>query len=187
MQFNGKHMRTIWLAEDGWSVQIIDQTKLPHVFETATLCTLDDAARAISDMLVRGAPLIGATAAYGVCLALREEAGDEALEAALARLAATRPTAVNLKWALREMEAAVRNLPRESRVAAAYRRAAEICDEDAECCRMIGVHGLEIIRQHAARKGGKAVNVLTHCNAGSLATIDWGTATSPLYQAQEEG
>lgn len=187
MKIDGKHTRTIWLGQDGWSVEIIDQTRLPHVLETERLATVDDAARAISDMLVRGAPLIGATAAYGVCLALREDASDEALERACATLLATRPTAVNLAWALDEMQAAVRNLPRDARIEAAYARAAEICDEDAGTCRMIGVHGLEIIREHAARKNGEAVNVLTHCNAGSLATVDWGTATSPIYQAHGEG
>lgn len=187
MKLDGRHTRTIWLDGDGWSVRIIDQTRLPHVFETERIASLRDAARAISDMLVRGAPLIGATAAYGVCLALREDASDDALEAACEMLNATRPTAVNLKWALDEMQAAVRNLPRGERVEAAYARAAEICDEDAETCRGIGVHGLEIMREHAARKNGAPVNVLTHCNAGSLATIDWGTATSPIYQAHDEG
>ncbi len=187
MKLDGKHMRTIWVGEDGWSVEIIDQTKLPHVFETTPLRSVDDAARAIRDMLVRGAPLIGGTAAYGICLALRGDPSDENLEAASRQLNATRPTAVNLKWALDEMTHAVRNLPREDRVAAAYARAAEICDDDAECCRMIGVHGLEIMKEHGKRKMDEPVNVLTHCNAGSLATIDWGTATSPVYHAHEAG
>lgn len=181
-------MRTIWLADDGWSVEIIDQTRLPHVFETVVLKTVDDAAHAIKAMLVRGAPLIGATAAYGVCLALRADASDEALEKAVAFLAKQRPTAINLNWALKEMEAAVRNLPRGDRVAAAYARAKEICDQDVETCRMIGVHGLEIIKKVAATKpAGTPVNVLTHCNAGWLATVDWGTATSPIYHAHDAG
>lgn len=181
-------MRTIWLADNGWSVEIIDQTRLPHVFETVTLKTVDDAAYAIKAMLVRGAPLIGATAAYGVCLALREDASDDALSQALTFLAEQRPTAVNLRWALDEMDAVVRPLPAEARVAAAYQRAKEICDADVEICRMIGVHGLELIKQIAAKKpDGAPVNVLTHCNAGWLATVDWGTATSPIYQAHDAG
>ena len=113
MKVDGKHTRTIWLEADGWSVGVIDQTQLPHRFATVRLATLDDAAHAIASMQVRGAPLIGATAAYGVCLALRADASDEALERAYAMLLATRPTAINLKWALDEMVAAVRNRPRE--------------------------------------------------------------------------
>ena len=187
MKVDGKPYRTIWLGQDGWSVEIIDQTKLPHVFEIAELRAVGDAARAIATMQVRGAPLIGATAAYGICLALRDDPSDEGLERASAELLATRPTAVNLRWALEEMANAVRNLPRERRVEAAYARAAEICDEDVETCRMIGVHGLDLIKSHAADKNGAPVNVLTHCNAGWLATVDWGTATSPIYQAHDAG
>lgn len=187
MKIDGKHYRTIWVEDDGWSVGIIDQTKLPHVFEPKTLKNVGDAAAAIKDMLVRGAPLIGATAAYGICLALRDDASDEKLEAAADQLAATRPTAVNLRWAIDEMLHAVRNLPREKRVIAAYKRASEICDEDVETCRMIGVHGLKLIEDIARTKKGAPVNVLTHCNAGWLATVDWGTATSPIYQAHEAG
>ncbi|MGI9385099.1 MAG: S-methyl-5-thioribose-1-phosphate isomerase, partial [Methyloligellaceae bacterium] len=176
MQIDGRHYRTVWVAEDGWSVEIIDQTKLPHVFEIARLTSLQDAATAIRTMQVRGAPLIGATAAYGVCLALREDASDDALDRAAELLMGTRPTAVNLRWALDEMAKAVRNLPRDRRLEAAYARAAEICDEDVETCRRIGEHGLALIRDHAARKPEEPVNVLTHCNAGWLATVDWGTA-----------
>jgi len=187
MKINGTHTRTIWVDDDGWTIGIIDQTKLPHVFETAELKTVVDAARAIKNMLVRGAPLIGAAAAYGICLALREDASNENLEAASELLICTRPTAVNLRWAVDEMTFAVRNLPHEKRVIAAYARAAEICDEDVEMCRMIGVHGLKLIRKIARRKKGKPVNILTHCNAGWLATVDWGTATSPIYQAHGAG
>jgi methylthioribose-1-phosphate isomerase len=187
MKIDGKNFRTIWVDDDGWTVGIIDQTKLPHAFETKGLKTATDAAYAIKEMLVRGAPLIGATAAYGICLALREDASDENLEAASNMLLATRPTAVNLHWAIDEMAHAVRNLPRKKRVIAAYARAAEICDEDVEMCRMIGVHGLKLIQGIARQKKGKPVNVLTHCNAGWLATVDWGTATSPIYQAHEAG
>jgi methylthioribose-1-phosphate isomerase len=186
MNINGKHYRTIWLNQDGWSVEIIDQTKLPFIFGTVTLRTLDDAARAIKTMQVRGAPLIGATAAYGVALALRAEASDEVLDKACDQLAATRPTAINLRWALEEMKKAVRNQPRDKRVAAAYARAAEICDEDVETNRRIGEHGLGIIRAHL-EKGGKRVNILTHCNAGWLACVDWGTALAPIYRAYDEG
>jgi methylthioribose-1-phosphate isomerase len=188
MKVDGKHTRTIWLEPDGWTVGTIDQTRLPYRFETIRLASLQDAAHAISSMQVRGAPLIGATAAYGVCLALREDASDAALESACAQLVVTRPTAINLKWALDEMVAVVRNRPREERLAAAYRRAAEICDEDVAINAAIGRHGLELIEQAAARKPrGEPVNVLTHCNAGWLATVDWGTATAPIYAAHDKG
>jgi methylthioribose-1-phosphate isomerase len=187
MNIDGKHYRTIWLNGDGATVEIIDQTKLPHRFETVTLRALDDAARAIQSMQVRGAPLIGATAAYGVALALRHDASDEGLDRACATLAATRPTAINLRWALDEMRKAIRNQPRDKRVAAAYARAAAICDEDVETNRRIGEHGLGLIRAHANKKGGARVNILTHCNAGWLATVDWGTALAPIYRAHDEG
>jgi methylthioribose-1-phosphate isomerase len=188
MKVNGRQTRTIWLEADGWSVGVIDQTKLPHDFATVRLTTLDDAAHAIASMQVRGAPLIGAAAAYGVCLALRADASDEALERAYAVLLATRPTAINLNWALDEMVAAVRNRPREERLAVAYRRAAEICDEDVAINQAIGRHGLKLIQAIAAgKKLGEPVNVLTHCNAGFLATVDLGTATAPIYTAHEEG
>ncbi len=167
MQVNDKPMRSIWVEPDGATVGVIDQTLLPHRFATVRLASLDDAARAIKSMQVRGAPLIGATAAYGICLALRDDASDEALERAYAALLATRPTAINLKWALGEMVAAVRNRPREERIAAAYRRAAEIADEDVAINEAIGRHGLKLIEAIAAKKKpGEKVNVLTHCNAG---------------------
>ena len=188
MKVDGRHYRTIWVNGDGWSVETIDQTKLPHAFETVTLRTVDNAAHAIRAMLVRGAPLIGATAAYGMCLAVRQDASDDAIDRAYALLLATRPTAVNLRWALDEMCAAVRNQPRDRRVDVAYRRAAEICDEDVATNAAIGGHGLALLREIAARKGaGETVNVLTHCNAGWLATVDWGTATAPIYMAHDEG
>jgi methylthioribose-1-phosphate isomerase len=188
VNINGKAYRTIWLAGDGWSVEVIDQTRLPHELAFVTLETMEDAARAIRSMQVRGAPLIGATAAYGVCLALREDASDEALDRAIAHLAQQRPTAINLRWALDEMRAAVRNLPRDKRFAAAYARAAEICDADVETNRAIGRHGAELIEAIAARKRpGERVNVLTHCNAGWLACVDRGTALSPIYEAHDRG
>jgi methylthioribose-1-phosphate isomerase len=187
MKVDGKPTRTIWLEADGWSVGIIDQTVLPHRFTTLRLKTLDDMARAIKTMQVRGAPLIGAAAAYGLCLALWAETSDEGLDRAVAALAATRPTAINLKWALDEIVAAVRNRPREARVAAAYRRAAEIADEDVAINQAIGRNGLKLIEDIAARKNGEPVNVLTHCNAGWLATVDVGTATAPIYTAHDKG
>lgn len=187
MKVNGKHTRSIWLESDGWSVGIIDQTVLPHRFATLRLTTLDEVAHAIKSMRLRGAPLIGAAAAFGMCLALRTDASDEALERAYAVLHATRPTAINLKWALDEMVAAVRNQPREARVAAAYKRAMEINDEDVAINQSIGRHGLKIIEEIAAKKNGGPVNVLTHCNAGWLATVDWGTATAPIYMAHDKG
>ena len=188
MQVEGKSTRTIWLEPDGWSVGIIDQTRLPHHFATARLASLEDAVRAISSMQVRGAPLIGATAAYGVCLALRRDASDASLERACAMLLTTRPTAINLKWALDEMSAAVRNRPRQQRLAEAYRRAGAICDEDVAINRAIGRHGAELIAAIAGKKRAREpVQVLTHCNAGWLATVDFGTALAPIYVAREHG
>src|SRR5215470_17406207 len=188
MKVDGKHTRTIWVEADGWSVGIIDQTALPHRFATIRLTTLADVARAIATMQVRGAPLIGATAAYGVALALRADASDEALERACATLLATRPTAINLKWALDEMVAAVRNRPRAERLAAAYQRAAEISDEDVAINQSIGRHGAALIAAIAAKKPkGEPVQVLTHCNAGWLATVDFGTALAPVYVAHDAG
>ncbi len=188
MKVDGKPMRTIWLEPDGWSVGVIDQTALPHRFVTARLTTLDEVAHAIRAMVIRGAPLIGATAAYGVCLALRADASDEALERAYATLLATRPTAINLKWALDEMVAAVRNRPRAERAAAAYQRAGEIAEEDIAINTAMGRHGLPLIEAIARRKKpGERVNVLTHCNAGWLAAVDVGTATAPIYTAHDKG
>jgi methylthioribose-1-phosphate isomerase len=188
MKINGKATRTIWLADDGSTVEIIDQTRLPHALVVVPLRSMQEAARAILTMQVRGAPLIGATAAYGLAMAIREDTSDEAIDRAIEFLAKQRPTAINLRWALEEMLLSVQNLPHFERVAAAYRRAAEICDEDVETCRRIGEHGLKIIRDIAARKApGEPVKVLTHCNAGWLACVDWGTATSPIYQAFDAG
>ena len=187
MKIDGKPYRTIWVNEDGWSVSVIDQTKLPHEFQTLRLASAGDAARAIKDMVVRGAPLIGATAAYGICLAMREDCSDAALHKAYGELAATRPTAINLKWALDAMVQALRDESGQERVAAAYARAAKICDDDVEICRQIGVQGLSLIRGIADMKPGKVVNVLTHCNAGWLACVDWGTALAPIYMAHDAG
>ena len=155
MKINGIPYRTIWLNGDGWSLTVIDQTLLPFRFETRALVSLNDAANAIRQMIVRGAPLIGVTAAYGVCLAIREDASDDALEAAYNVLLETRPTAVNLRWALDEMMAALRNVPRAERPAAAYRRAAQLADEDVDTNRRIGLAGLSLIEQAAARAIGE--------------------------------
>ena len=186
MNIHGRHYRTIWVAADGLSVEVIDQTRLPHEFVVRRLASLDEAAEAIVTMVVRGAPLIGVTAAYGICLALRADASDAALAAAIERLGRTRPTAVNLAWALSRMAAHLKTRPPAERVAAAYGEAARIADEDVESCHAIGVHGAALIRE-AHRRSGRRVNVLTHCNAGWLATVDWGTALSPIYVAHDEG
>lgn len=186
MNVDGTPYRTIWLASDGEAVEIIDQTRLPHAFETMRLETVEDAARAIRTMQVRGAPLIGATAAYGVCLAMRADSSDAALAAAREVLIETRPTAVNLRWALDEMAAVLVPLDPANRIEAAYRRAGEICDEDVEICRAMGAHGVKLIRA-AWEVRGQTINILTHCNAGWLATVDWGTATAPIYMAHDSG
>src|ERR1700727_2973106 len=188
MKVDGKSMRTIWLEPDGWSVGVIDQTALPFRLVTVRLTTLDEVAHAIRAMVIRGAPLIGATAAYGMALALHADASDEALERAYATLLATRPTAINLKWALDEMTAAVRNRPRAERKAAAYKRAAEISEEDIAINTAIGRNGLPLIEAIAARKKpAERINILTHCNAGWLAAVDVGTATAPIYLAHDSG
>lgn len=188
MKVGDRHYHTIWLNTDGLSVDIIDQRWLPHEFKIVTLKSVDDVAVAIRDMWVRGAPLIGVTAAYGVAIAMHDDASDAALDAVWDKLHETRPTAINLKWALDEMRTLLRPLPLGERAAAAYRRAGEIAEEDVELNRNIGLNGLKIIREIAARKTpGEVVNILTHCNAGWLATVDYGTATAPIYLAAEEG
>lgn len=188
MKVEGKPYRTIWLNTDGQRVDILDQTLFPHRFEVATLSSAIEAAHAITTMQVRGAPLIGATAAYGMALAMGQDPSDANLETAYDLLLATRPTAVNLRWALDDLKSLLSPLAADQRAAAAYARAAEICDQDVAICESIGEHGLELLREIAARKpAGKPVNILTHCNAGWLATVDWGTATAPIYKAVEAG
>ncbi len=187
MKVAGKHTRTIYPVEDGQVVEVIDQTKLPHDFALVRLRTLEDAVRAIADMIVRGAPLIGATGAYGMALALREDASTSALEAARTRLLSSRPTAVNLRWAVDEIVAAVAPLPPSGRAAAAFHCAAEICDEDVASCASIGEYGRLILAELAKKHPRRAVNVLTHCNAGWLATVDYGTALAPIYKAHDAG
>lgn len=167
---------------------IIDQRFLPHEFRVEPVDTLDAFAAAISEMRVRGAPLIGATAAYGMARAMAEDSSDASLAAAREKLLATRPTAVNLRWALDRCHDALRTLSETSRAESALRLAHDIADEDVETNRRIGLHGLEIIRAVAADKpAGEPVRILTHCNAGWIATVDWGTATSPMYHAHDEG
>jgi methylthioribose-1-phosphate isomerase len=188
MKVDGRHIRSIWLEPDGHTVGAIDQRRLPHHFVIAQLSSCEAAADAISSMLVRGAPLIGATAAYGMALAMREDASDAAIDRAYAALIATRPTAINLKWALQEMASLLRPLSVADRMASAYSRAAEIAEEDIAINRGIGEHGVALIQAIAGtKKHGERVNVLTHCNAGWLATVDWGTATAPIYLAHERG
>lgn len=175
-----KPYRTLWPGADGASVEIIDQTRLPHEFAIVRLATVEDAARAIKDMLVRGAPLIGATAAYGLWLALRQDATDQALRSATTLLLGTRPTAVNLRWALETVHAAVFPLDPPYRGAVARALAARICDDDVAVNRALGQAGLPLIRAAAARKPpGSPVNILTHCNAGWLATVDIGHGHRP--------
>ena len=183
MNVDGTPYRTIWLADDRESLEIIDQTRLPHEFVITRLETCADATHAIRSMQVRGAPLIGATAAYGLCLAVRADPSDSALETAYRQLLATRPTAVNLRWALDEMRAVLAPASPEDRRVVAYHRAAKICDDDVAINRAIGEHGLALID----KPGGGTINVLTHCNAGWLATVDWGTALAPVYRAHDAG
>lgn len=186
MKIDGTPFRSIWVDEtDGWSVRIIDQTKLPWAVDLVRLTTMEAMAHAIKAMLVRGAPLIGASAAYGVALAMRADASDAGLAQALSVLGATRPTAINLRWALQRMQVCLQPLAPAARMAAAYAQAAMICDEDVATNESIGRHGLTLIQEIAARK--KVVNILTHCNAGWIATVDWGTALAPIYMAHDSG
>jgi len=188
MKVDGKHFRSIWRDADGWSVSAIDQRRLPHEFVVARLTNVAEAADAIRSMLVRGAPLIGATAAYGMALAMRDDRSDAAIARAYDMLIATRPTAINLKWALEEMRRVLWPLPPSARVDAAYARADDIAEEDVVINQGIAKNGLALIDAIAARKRpGEAINVLTHCNAGWLATVDWGTATAPIYLAHDRG
>jgi methylthioribose-1-phosphate isomerase len=186
MKIDGQPYRSIWPVENNSAVEIIDQRKLPHHFVTVRLEHVEDAAAAIRDMYVRGAPLIGATAAYGVCLALKTDASDASLERAVALLQSTRPTAINLRWALSQMREAMLELPESQRPKAAFMHAAQICDEDVELCRAMGRHGLALI-ETLWKQYDRSINILTHCNAGWLATVDWGTALAPIYMAHDAG
>ena len=188
MKVDGKHFRTIWLEGDGWSVGAIDQRRLPHEFIVVRLTSCAEAADAIRSMLVRGAPLIGATAAYGMALAMHEDASDAGLDRAYQTLIVTRPTAINLKWALDEMRAVLKPLAPSARAKSAYARAEAIAEDDIAINQGMARHGLPLIEAIAAKKKpGEPVNVLTHCNAGWLATVDWGTATAPIYLAHDRG
>ena len=186
MKIDGQAYRSIWPVDDGRAVEIIDQRKLPHLFEIVRLEKIEDAARAIRDMYVRGAPLIGATAAYGICLALQEDPSERNLAQATALLESTRPTAINLRWALAEMNTAISGLPESERHRAALKRAGEICDEDVDLCKSMGRHGFALI-ETLWKKHNRSINILTHCNAGWLATVDWGTALAPIYMAHNAG
>ncbi|MEI9924741.1 MAG: S-methyl-5-thioribose-1-phosphate isomerase [Bradyrhizobium sp.] len=188
MKVDRRHFRSIWVEADGVSVRAIDQRRLPHEFVVADIADCDAAAEAIRTMLVRGAPLIGATAAYGMALAMRADSSDAALARAYDRLIVTRPTAINLKWALEEMRTVLSPLPPAARAVAAFARAGEIAEQDIEINRSIGQHGLAVIEKlRAGKKANNRINVLTHCNAGWLATVDWGTATAPIYMAHDRG
>ena len=187
MKIDGVPFRSVWLDEDGWAVRIIDQTRLPWTLDTPRLEDRDQVAAAIRTMQVRGAPLIGAVAAYGLALAVRADPSSDALERDAALLLETRPTAVNLRWALERMLTRLRNTRPAERAAAAYAEAAAIADEDAAQNEAIGRHGAELIADAARRAPGRPVNVLTHCNAGWLATVDWGTALAPIYRAHDAG
>jgi methylthioribose-1-phosphate isomerase len=185
MKIDGVPHRTIWLADDGAAVEVIDQTRLPHAFATRRLQTVADAAEAIRTMVVRGAPLIGATAAYGMALAARDDPSDEGLRQAAATLLSSRPTAVNLRWAVEAMQAALRPVGPPDRAAAAYAEAARLCDAEVAACEAIGRYGEALIA--AAYDGANPVNVLTHCNAGWLAAVDWGMSLAPIYRAHDAG
>ena len=184
MKVDGKPYRTIWLNEDGISVSVIDQTLLPHRFKIVQWHTLEDVAKGIHDMVVRGAPLIGASAGYGVALGMLRDPSDKGFQRAYEVLFASRPTAVNLRWALDRMRDALLLLDPNDRAAAAFTVAATICDEDVSACSAIGEYGRSLIEQAWDNAGrSRPVNLLTHCNAGWLATVDWGTALAPIYKA----
>ena len=186
MNVHGTPYRCIWPEDDHSRVGIIDQTQLPHVFTTVSLETVEDIIRAISDMQVRGAPLIGATAAYGVCLGLSKDQSDVRLDEVCMQLVQARPTAVNLRWAVERMRSVLGPLSPEQRLVRAWQEAEALCGEDVQCNEALGAHGLRLIEEHR-RKDGRPLNILTHCNAGWLATVDWGTALAPVYKAQKAG
>lgn len=187
MILDGERTRSIMPTADGKGARILDQRQLPWEVRWVELRAEDDAAVAIRDMWTRGAPMIGAVGGYGLAMAIAADPGDDAIDAAYARLHETRPTAINLKWALDQIVAAVRALPVADRAAAAFARAQAIVDEDERLCRSIGEHGLALLRDLHARNPDRPLNILTHCNAGWLATVDYGTATAPIYLAHDAG
>ena len=186
MHVNGKAFRTIWFDEKDQAVKIIDQTKLPHTFEVKNLKTVKDTITAIKTMEVRGAPLIGATAAYGIVLAIMESNDPEFTTISCENLIKSRPTAINLKWAVNRMLKKLSGVNNNEILKIALEEAKLICEEDVKFCENIGLNGLKIIEEIYNKKKD-TVNILTHCNAGWLATIDWGTATSPIYHAHKKG
>lgn len=188
MKQGQKSFRTIWPSTDNRSIDIIDQTYLPHEFKVANLKSVEDVAQAILTMQVRGAPLIGVTAAYGIALALQADPSNQSLEKAIKFLAQQRPTAINLRWALETMRDALIPIPKTERSVYAMEQANRIAENDIASCKLIGEHGLKLIQQIAQRKtDNSCVHILTHCNAGKLACIDWGTATAPIYHAYDAG
>ena len=187
MRIRGESYRSLFLADDGWTVAVIDQTRLPFAFELRHLRSAEDAAEAIAGMVVRGAPLIGVTAAYGIALGMRADPTDAALARIAEGLVRTRPTAVNLRWAVDRMAAVLRSVPVPGRAGRAYEEAARIAEEDVAACAAIGRHGLRLLQELHSAAGGRRLNVLTHCNAGWLACVDWGTALAPVYAAHEAG
>jgi len=187
MRVSGESYRSIWLDEGSGFPRIIDQTLLPHRFETRVLPDLDSAAEAIRTMRVRGAPLIGATAAHGVALAMREDATDTGLDRAARELLVTRPTAVNLGWAVGRMVEATGSVDPGRRPSVALAEAISICDEDVSTCEAIGETGVTLLESIAGAKNSGPIQILTHCNAGWLATVDWGTALAPIYKAHDAG
>lgn len=187
MNVAGQPTRTLWIAPDGRGVEIIDQTRLPEAFVVVRLDTLDAMAHAIRSMQLRGAPLIGVAGAYGIALAMHADPSDAALDAAATTLLATRPTAVNLRWALDRMVALLRPLAPAERVEAAYQAAAQMADDDVAACAAMAAHGEPLLRALWAQHPERPLQLLTHCNAGWLATIDWGTALGPIYRAHDAG
>jgi methylthioribose-1-phosphate isomerase len=183
----GQPTRTLWIAPDGRGVEIIDQTRLPEAFVVVRLDTLEAMAHAIRSMQLRGAPLIGVAGAYGIALAMHADPSDAALDAAATTLLATRPTAVNLRWALDRMVALLRPLAPAERVEAAYQAAAQMADDDVAACAAMAAHGEPLLRALWAQHPERPLQLLTHCNAGWLATIDWGTALGPIYRAHDAG
>ncbi len=187
MKINGVAYRSIWLSDDGWSVNIFDQRQLPWRLDIVVLKTLEHAATAIREMWTRGAPLLAMTGAYGLALALRDDPSDATLAQAYNHLLETRPTAINLKWALDQVRAVAEPLQGQARVSAVYALAGQLCDDDVKTNQMIGLHGLPLIRSAYQKHPDRPVNILTHCNAGWLATVDYGTATAPIYMAHDAG
>ncbi len=187
MRIKGKNYRTIWFDENKKEINIIDQTKLPHSFDIKKLSTVDDSVKAIKTMEVRGAPLLGVTAAYGISLAMKEDSSNKNLKEASQKLIESRPTAINLKWAVEKINDELKDIPEKERYEVSLTKAKMICDEDIHFCKKIGEFGEKIIEEHLKKEDKKEINILTHCNAGWLATIDWGTATSPIYHAVKSG